>query len=788
MKKYNKRIFTALSLLVFVLNISFVFAKEVITENNIDKAKSISANTVAQVLELKKKHPNWKFEFVNTNYAFEDAVKLQFGEGRGLVNGLSPINLIESYGGKRYGKPYIDPARAHLAFDANQDSLRWQAPSIEAVRYYLDPRTYITEENIFTFLTLQGNNDKFDEGKTKEMIRRVLQGTKNESRTDIVYEVAKRVDVDVLEIATKLRQEGGLEPNRGIEAYNPLNVGATGSDPELKGLEFAKSKGWTTFEKGLEGCAKVVKNNYIARDQDSKYLMKFNVVNNQTYHQYMQNITAALTEGRSLKNAYRTYDSNFEGKYLFKIPLFLNMGNKTLRPSDKDNKFNAIVVTELLYVRNKPSTRNSDRIGQLSQGKEFEVLEKITEGTDGEYEWYRIKYDNKVGFSAMKRINADQLYFEFTKPFGNVPDPAPAPEEPSPKPEEQNPGKPEEQTPNVEPEPEQPKESQNLKKYESVLEQEVTYPVYAVITNQKGINGYDKKEDGSNVVKKLEFDEIVKVLEKSKEENGVYWFKLEIQKENNKKEVFVKVKKEEKEFEFIKKDGLPKKEESTPKPEEQNPSEPKPETPGQGEQPKDPQENNPKPEEGNQTPQKPEVQIPENEKGLNISEKLKNKVVIEEKKVYFGWNINLVEFVKKHSDIEIYNSKDEKVDTTKIFKDTRENKLADIKELEKIFATGSKIVLNTKIQENGKTKEFKEKMNIIRKGDINKDGKVSTADLIKVIRAINKQETLTDEEKEATFVQIKVNSKNVKDMELNIMAASNLTYVILQNIINKNMD
>ena len=72
--------------------------------------------------------------------------------------------------------------------------------------------------------------------------------------------------------------------------------------------------------------------------------MKFNVLNNSIYHQYMQNITAPIAEGKSLKNAYAKHDPNLEGEYLFKIPLFYDMPSNDTPSPDNDDKYNATVI------------------------------------------------------------------------------------------------------------------------------------------------------------------------------------------------------------------------------------------------------------------------------------------------------------------------------------------------------------------------------------------------------------------------------------------------------------
>ena len=116
---------------------------------DLERVRAFYPSIARKVDELKRKHPNWKFEFINTGYTFEQMTRAQFGEGRGLNNSYAPINLIESYGGKYFSDAWIDQARAHIGFDANTASKRWQAPSLNAIKYMMDPRTYLNENNIF---------------------------------------------------------------------------------------------------------------------------------------------------------------------------------------------------------------------------------------------------------------------------------------------------------------------------------------------------------------------------------------------------------------------------------------------------------------------------------------------------------------------------------------------------------------------------------------------------------------------------------------------------------------
>ena len=235
MKALILKIITIITLMIMLFTISaniyIVKAAERLSPResttDLERVRAFYPSIARKVDELKRKHPSWKFEFINTGYTFDQMTRAQFGEGRGLNNRYAPINLIESYGGKYFSAEWIDQARAHLGFDTNVAAKRWQAPSLNAVRYLMDPRTYLNENNVFTFMSLQGSN-MFNESKSKEIITSVLSGTKNAGRVNEVYNVSREVNIDLLELATKLRQEGGLEPQNGINAYNPLNIGATG--------------------------------------------------------------------------------------------------------------------------------------------------------------------------------------------------------------------------------------------------------------------------------------------------------------------------------------------------------------------------------------------------------------------------------------------------------------------------------------------------------------------------------------------------------------------------------
>lgn len=112
--------------------------------------------------------------------------------------------------------------------------------------------------------------------------------------------------------------------------YNYYNIGASGnSNTQVieSGLKYARRKGWNSRTKSIKGGAEFLSKNYILRGQDTLYLQKFDVdasYNGLFSHQYMQNITAPMTEGYTTRNAYEKANA-LGNSFVFKIPVYRNM-------------------------------------------------------------------------------------------------------------------------------------------------------------------------------------------------------------------------------------------------------------------------------------------------------------------------------------------------------------------------------------------------------------------------------------------------------------------------------
>ena len=86
---------------------------------------------------------------------------------------------------------------------------------------------------------------------------------------------------------------------------------------------------------------------YIQYGQSTLYLQKFDVVDDYEtelyYHQYMQNVSAAKTEGEEVRGAYKKLgfiNTSNEIPFNFLIPVYENMPKQELPISRKSNNCN----------------------------------------------------------------------------------------------------------------------------------------------------------------------------------------------------------------------------------------------------------------------------------------------------------------------------------------------------------------------------------------------------------------------------------------------------------------
>ena len=325
--------------------------------------------------ELHLLHPNWSF------------TPLLITEG----NSLYTWNYIIEQETKEADNNLIAKSEDYRAYrhafnKKNYDSGYYQA-SKSTVEYFMDPRNFLNETDIFQFYDLSAVDNV---GITE--IEAVLLGTFMEDATlengktyaEYFLEIGQDLNITPVYLAVKARQEQGvagaspvlsgkcgtlladyyangtqtsdqgnkvLTPKDGYTEnellaldgyYNIFNIKASGnglftiyynaikraSEGTADMADTWGSPSWNTLWKSLYGGAYTIKTNYIDRYQNTIYLQKFNVdsraADRNFWGQYMQNVAGSLTESRTLFGAFVS-SGVLDGSCNFLIPVYKGM-------------------------------------------------------------------------------------------------------------------------------------------------------------------------------------------------------------------------------------------------------------------------------------------------------------------------------------------------------------------------------------------------------------------------------------------------------------------------------
>ena len=333
-KKIPKKVkIILLSILIIILIVALIFilineAKkqkyEIYTGDNLNESKYPGYKELID--KLKEEHPNWTFTLFYTKLDWEEVVQNE-GHKDGATN---PLNLIPD------SSSYPDDWKCEMDKDKTFDNGTWLCASDKAIKHQMDPRNILNEDNIFQFLELKYT----EEAQTKDGLRYITEDSflDDDSILEALIEAGKSANLDPYFIASRLIQEqgrSGTTLSRGYEyngttVYNPFNINASGNSREEilnNGAEYAYNQGWDSLEKAIIGGIEYVKEDYINKGQNTLYLQKFDIVNQdeELYtNQYMQNLLAPESEANNMKSIYE--ESNTVDCALnFIIPLYENM-------------------------------------------------------------------------------------------------------------------------------------------------------------------------------------------------------------------------------------------------------------------------------------------------------------------------------------------------------------------------------------------------------------------------------------------------------------------------------
>ncbi len=294
------------------------------------------ASYQSAIQKLIQAHPNWTFVPMNTGLEWAEVLENEMRDS---------VNLVETY------QPDTWKSTAPKDYDMStgkwiiKNGTNWVQASESIIKHYLDPRNFLTEDSVFQFEQLT-----YSSYHTESGVEKILSGTfmSNKKLEDgsgggITYakafiEIGKELKVSPYFLASRVRQEQGVKGDSSLISgtypgyqgyYNYFNMGATGIgiDVITSGLTEAKNAGWDTRYKALKGGAEKVSSKYIARGQDTFYLQKFDVdasYDGLYWHQYMQNLLAADSEGRAVRKGYAEMGA-LNNKFVFKVPVYNNM-------------------------------------------------------------------------------------------------------------------------------------------------------------------------------------------------------------------------------------------------------------------------------------------------------------------------------------------------------------------------------------------------------------------------------------------------------------------------------
>ena len=300
-------------------------------------------------------YPSWKFTPLVTNLTWETLMKNECVIGRNLLQSPEAWMSFED-GAYNFTEKYW------YSFDSGN----WRQACEEVIAYYLDPRNFL-DGNIYQFLVLSDDGSEYD----PKVINEILKGTfmYNAECGDIatygeaLVKAGKEAGASPYMLAARIKMEQGAKGNKlahgtvpGYEGYyNHFDIGAYAHDGRtaiVNGAIYAKNekRNWNTPYKAILGGAQFLVKNYISVGQNTLYLQKYDVVDggNGLYgHQYMTNVTAAVSECATLRNAIINANAT-ESPLNFLIPVYKDMpedyGTLPLKTGNANNLLSSLTV------------------------------------------------------------------------------------------------------------------------------------------------------------------------------------------------------------------------------------------------------------------------------------------------------------------------------------------------------------------------------------------------------------------------------------------------------------
>ena len=329
---------------------------------------------IPYLINLHNAHPDWQFKVFNVAANFDYIVGLEYDQ---LGHGWS---LVEDTGRYFDGYKSTDSWSYSYYTDTFYNNFsgggrNWYAASRDIIRYYMDPRNFLNERQVFMFETLSYNATYHTREGVEAMLRNTfMQGYANNEQTktyvDAFIDAAITYNVSPYVLISRVIQEVGAGGSTivsgtvsGFEGYyNFYNIQATGAQNQIiaNGLRYAVSQGWNSPYNAIVGGASFLADSYINAGQDTLYLQKWDLLPPMYgRHQYMQNIQAPSTESVKTYNGYNGVGL-LNGSFVFSIPVFNNMPDKTIMPSSGNpNNYLSSLSVNGSYLFETPTEETS---------------------------------------------------------------------------------------------------------------------------------------------------------------------------------------------------------------------------------------------------------------------------------------------------------------------------------------------------------------------------------------------------------------------------------------------
>lgn len=425
MKSYRRIMTLTVAFLAVLLMFSVTAFSSYAADNFEQEISAFPESYKVGLRKLHKDYPAWKFQPFFTGLDWNTVINNEHND-YALVEDSITARIFKS----------LEPDDYNAAGDYfyYKDG-GFVAGSRLAVEFFMDPRNFFNKSGIFQFELLN-----FSSLSTVDAVEAVLEGSFMAGRKitykdaagkscaeDITYGQAifnagKAYNINPCFLASKILNEVGSNGSDSVSGtnasypgiYNFYNIGATdGAGAVERGLLWASGSGtgrtsyhrpWDTPSKSIMGGAEFLAEEYIAAGQFTGYLQRFNVNPDSDYnlytHQYMSNLSGALTQGHSTYLSYREMGM-LSRELVFSIPVYENMSDIDAngRLIGAENTEQYATVTRSCELYTGPSV-DHDESGYISKGAEVKILSKYV--TDAYYYpeilaepyWYQIAYSS----------------------------------------------------------------------------------------------------------------------------------------------------------------------------------------------------------------------------------------------------------------------------------------------------------------------------------------------------------------------------------------------------------